>query len=58
MDTRHFQEGDVISVNRGGRRLEATVAKDSPYREDFPFVLVVLEERKLLVNRKEIEEGE
>jgi hypothetical protein len=51
-----LKEGQKVTVTRSGRTFEAVVAKDAPYNEKFPFVLVRLESGNLLVNRNEIDE--
>jgi hypothetical protein len=57
MNTRDLKEGEVIIITtRDDEQAEAIVAKDTPYKEDFPFVLVRVDDRTFLVNRNEIEE--
>jgi hypothetical protein len=58
MNRETLRKGQKVMVERDGDRLDAVVAKTTPFKAEFPFVLVeVVGGSKLLVHRARIRTG-
>ena len=55
MNTDNLKKGQKVIIRRNGHETEATVARDTPYKEEFPFVLVTIDDSNLLVHRAQIQ---